>query len=332
MAFNDNLGYNRAPPSQQQQPARPNGMPSGDAFGQRVTNRSEHSGVQDRSSTRIHAAPGGRSNLSLSDGSSASQFAGRSDPPARARHDLYQQQPAPRQQQAPRSSMLDYNPQPNAYDPYSQQQQQQQYVPQQGYGGQPQPQQQHYQQQQEYYNPPIPYQAQPSASAAPLYCNEGGVHQGRSSTRIAAPPGGHSSFSFGNDPPARAAPPQQAYAPPPPQYAAAQPYGYENDALSQHVAQVNSQYASRSNTPTHGQQRQGAHGGAPPGQSAQPVAEALYCGEGGVMRGRSSTRVAAPPGGRSSFTFGNDAPPAQSGYVHPRSQIHTSGRPPLVLG
>ena len=256
--------------------------PSGYAFGQRVTNRSEHFGVQDRSSTRIHAAPGGRSNLSLSDGSNASQFSGR------ARNDmfLHQQPHVPRQQQAPRSSMLDYNSQPNAYDPYSQQQQRQH-----GYGKAAR-------QQQQYYNTPKPYQAQPSAAAAPLFCNEGGVHQGRSSTRVAAPPGGHSSFSFGND----SAPPRARVTP---QHAYTQPYGYENDALSQHVAQMrhNSQLGSRSASPSYQQQMHGGDVGALPGQAAQPVAEALFCNEGGVMRGRSSTRIAAPPGGRSSFSF-----------------------------
>ncbi len=36
-----------------------------EAFGRRVVNRSEHSGVGDRNSTRVHAPPGGRTTISL---------------------------------------------------------------------------------------------------------------------------------------------------------------------------------------------------------------------------------------------------------------------------
>jgi hypothetical protein len=271
-------------------------QPSGEAFGQRVPSRSEHHGVMDRNSTRVHAAPGGHSSLSLADGSGSTPFADRSGAP-----------PPPHDNRRP-----PHHSQPMSHAPYPQQ----------------------------HHDAPPQHSSQPPAMpTAPLYCNEGGVHQGRSSTRVAAPPGGHSSFSFAYNPPAAPAaavlPPQHAYARPAPNHRQ-QPFGNAGDSLSEHVAQVRSRSNSRNtqelvqSTDRYSQPRYPE----PPTQAPAPAPEEmLYCGEGGVIRGRASTRVAAPPGGHSSFSLGwGSAESARKPGGYGRGVLPTSGRAPLVPG
>jgi hypothetical protein len=262
----------------------------------------------DRSSTRVQAAPGGRSSLSLTDGSGSTPFGDRSGTSPQ----LHYNQP----------TSHGYHSQPMPHDPQGLQQQ---------YGQLPQmaPHEQHYH----------PTGAPLAVPTAPLYCNEGGVHQGRSSTRVAAPPGGHSSFSFAYH--SHAAPaslfpsPQDAYG-----HRRQQSFGDAGDSLSEHVAQVRSRIDSRNTqelvqSPDRYSQPRYPDGLPQKNPAPAPAAEMLYCGEGGVIRGRASTRVAAPPGGHSSFSLGWG--PAESatkpgGSMHPRSVLPASGRATMVLG
>lgn len=285
-------------------------QPPGDAHGRRVASRSEHDGIMDRNSTRVHAAPGGRSSISLTDGSGSMPFGDRSGAPPPPHYN----QPAP------------------AHKPYAQQYH---HVPPQ-YCSHPQDLQPHPNGQQpqmslhaQHYNPTWALNAPPAVPTAPLYCNEGGVHQGRSSTRVAAPPGGHSSFSFGHNPPA--APTAQVLPRPAPHHRH-QPFGNAADSLSEHVAQVRSRSNSRNTQelvqPRDRYSQPRLPDGSAANQAPAHAAEMLYCGEGGVIRGRASTRVAAPPGGHSSFSLGWGTAPSSA----PRNMLHAPGRAPLVLG
>ena len=336
------MGYQaRAPTYQSAPPFRA----APDAFGQRVMSRSEHDGVMERSSTRVHAAPGGHSSLSLADGSGTAQFGGRANAPsAHSRYPPSSNQPpahyvAQRPFEGSHCSTTQDPYSQLSYAPYQQQhhgqqppqyrQQATQHVQQAGYGRQP-----HYGQQQPYgsgqpqqgYYPsaaPVPHLAPQAAPIAPLYCNEGGVHQGRSSTRVAAPPGGHSSFSFAHHSEPRGPPPKQAYAPSGP----LQPYGYEGDSLSQHVAEVRSRNNSQGSS-----QLPSPPNSSGTSQAPMPASEMLYCGEGGVMRGRASTRVAAPPGGHSSLSLGWGSSDRVLTANHGRGHVHRPGETPYLIG
>lgn len=291
-------------------------------------------GIMDRNSTRVQAAPGGRSSLSLTDGSGSTPFEGRSGAPP----------PLQYNQQASRG-VLGYYSQPMSHDPYAQQHHhapphhcsQPQGVQPHQYGQMPQ-----MPSHGQYYSPSGAPHAPSAVTTAPLYCNEGGVHQGRSSTRVAAPPGGHSSFSFAYHspaPPAVLVPSAQDACARPAAHQRQQPFGSTGDSLTEHVAQVRSRSNSRNTQEIVQSPDRYLQPRYPDGsthiQAPAPAAEMLYCGEGGVIRGRASTRVAAPPGGHSSFSLGWG--PAESaakpgGYMHPRNVLPTSGRATLVLG
>ncbi|KAJ1450970.1 hypothetical protein M885DRAFT_531026 [Pelagophyceae sp. CCMP2097] len=238
--------------------------------------------ITDRSTTRIHAPPGGRSSITFGDDSTPLPM---------------QQRSLPQQQHETTSSSYGTGYQGHAARDAPQYGQQQRQSDDQLFGANA--------------------RKGSNAYANGATQNTGNVITDRSSTRLHAPPGGHSSISFGdgsandtrfdNHPQFRntnfGSQPQRGYGQqqqqqqqqqqPPRQQDNGQDYGQQQQ---QQYAPPQQQYA-----PQYGQ---GDAFGANARKGSNAYANGASQNTGNVITDRSSSRVLAPPGGHSTFRLG----------------------------